>query len=265
MQFVRNEGKLLITGDLRFDADRRPTRAARLDDLGLKADFEPLDPFATATPSNAVPRRVGNVIWSPVALELGGAEETIRALYRKFLDEVAQVPRLKSPAAVEGGLIRFAAKLENGGTSEIAVNATDNAVTFDDVTLAPQATYWRWKDGSATYACSLAGSAPGIKVEGSPCGLLALDGNDLSISKQILVLPYGPCHVKLVRALRAAPLKGVRGEFRNLQWKQLESVSPAASAGSVSLDIPAETPCDLVILSADGEESAAISAVGRLL
>ena len=265
VRFVRNEGKLLVTGDMRFDADRRPTRAARLADLGLKADFEPLDPFAAGAPSNAVPRRVGHVMWSPVAPELVGAEGAIRALYRKFLDEVAQVPRLKSPAAVEGGLIRFGAKLEGGGTAEIAVNATDNAVTFGDVTLAPQATYWRWKDGSATYAYSLAGSAPGVKVEGAPCGLLALDGHDLSVSRRILVLPYGACHVKLVRSLSAPALQGVRGEFRDLQWRRLESVAPRSSGGSLSFEIPVDAPCDLLILHADGEGDTAISEATKLL
>ena len=265
VQFVRNEGKLLVTGDLRFDADRRPTREARLGELGLKAPFSPLDPFLANPPSNAVPCRARNVVWCPVAPELANDESAIRALYRAFLDDVAKVPRLKSPASLEGGLIRFGAKLETGGTSEIAVNTLDRSVTFGDVALAPQSTYWRWRDGSITSACALAGAAPGIKVEGAPCGLLALDGRDLSVSHRILVLPYGACHVKLVRALSAPSLQGERGEFRSLKWHGLETVSPKSTGGALSFDIPADTPCDLVILHAEGENAAAISETTKLL
>ena len=265
VQFVRNGGRLLLTGDVRFDEDRRPTREARLAELGLRATFPPLDPFMEQVPSNAVPCQAGNVTWSPVAPELGNDEESIRALYRRFLDEVAKVPRLKSPLAVEGGVIRFGSKLENGGTSEIAVNAMDKAVTFGDVTLAPQATYWRWRDGSSTRACSLAGSAPGLRVEGAPCGLLSLDGRDLSVSRRILVLPYGACRIKLVRTLSAPVLQGERGEFRDLRWNRLESVTPTCSEGSLTLEVPADTPCDLLLLHADGEGAAAISEVTQLL
>lgn len=265
VQFVKNEGRLLVTGDVRFDANRKATRAERLAELGLKAAFEPLDPFAANVPSNAMPVRVGNVVWSPVAPELGNDEAAPRELYRSFLDQVAKVPRLKSPAALEGALIRFGSPLENGGHSEIAVNTADRAVSFGDTTLAPQAAYWRWKDGSATYACSLEGSTPGLKVEGAPCGLLSLDGHDLSVSKQILVLPYGAGHVKLVRTLGAPALQGERGEFRDLKWHGLEPVAPKTAGGSMTLDIPADAPCDLIILHAEGELPAAKSAAAALL
>ena len=264
-RFVRNGGKLLVTGDMRFDADRRPTRTARLGELGLQAAFGPLDPFAKDVPANAVQCRTGNVQWSPVSPELGGDEPAIRSLYRTFLDEVAQVPRLPSPAAAEGGLIRFAAKLENGGMSEIAVNTTDTSVAFDGVTLAAQATCWRWRKDSATVACSLAGSVPGLVVEGASCGLLALDGCDLATSKRILVLPYGAARVRLARAPGAPSLRGERGEFRNLKWSRLEPVMPSAVNGSLSFEIPADTPCDLVILHADGEGTTAIAETTRLL
>ena len=68
-----------------------------------------------------------------------------------------------------------------------------------------------------------------------------------------------------MRAPSAPSLQGERGEFRSLKWHGLETVSPKSTGGALSFDIPADTPCDLVILNDEGENAAAISETTKLL
>lgn len=215
---------LLVTGDFRYDADRHPVRLARAKELGLTADFPPLDPMTAKIPSSATTRVAGKVLWSPRAVELTGQKPDIVALYARYLDEVAQVSRLKTPGLEPGKVIRFAAQLEDGGSCETAVNTTSEVARFENVELAPQAVFWRRKNAAGeTLALTLAGRVAGMEVSGAPCSFLSLDGQPLLQSEAVAMLPYGSCDV--TTSARFAKLPGEVGVFAGKKWRRLESAT----------------------------------------
>lgn len=254
---VRAGRALLVTGDFRHDADRQPTRAARLDAFGLSADFDPLDPFAARVPPSAVVQTRGQVRWSPDAVELTRTEAAVRALYRGFLDEVAHVRRLKTPGADEGEVIRFAFRLSDGGRFSSALNTADAAQAVGAVTLAPhEQAFARHSATGALTSVLLSGTMPGLAVTGAPCGFLSLDGKGVFESAAFAVLPNGPCTIRWARAQQG--LRGEIGEFRGRRWQQLGEAA--------ELSVPDdETAQDIRIFATPEKRAAAIAALERLL
>ncbi len=254
---VRTGRSLLVTGDFRYDADRQPTRTARLDAFGFAADFAPLDPFAAARPASAAVQTQRRVRWSPEAVELTRTEAEIRALYRGFLDEVAQVRRLKTPGADEGEVIRFASRLADGGRFSSALNTTDAAQPVGAVTLAPrEQAFARHAATGALTSVLLSGTLPGLSVTGAPCGFLSLDGKGIFESEAFAVLPNGPCTVRWARSLRG--LRGEIGEFRDRRWHRL--------GDAAELSVPDdETAQDMRLFATPEKRAAVVAALERLL
>ena len=255
--FVKKGGALLVTGDFRHDADRHPTRKGRLAELGLSADFDVLDPMRGQVPTSAGVRTAGRVTWSPQAVELTGERSEVRGLYRKFLDEVARVPRLSVPGNDEGAVARFRSALEDGGSCDTAINTTDGVQSFGKLTLSPHAVFWRLRSKSgAVTSVALAGEVPGLSVKGAPCAILSLDGKDVFESAAFAVLPYGPCEIRFGR--RGAPVQGEIGEFRGRRWHKLGDAE--------DLSVPDDgTAQDIRIFATSESRAAAVSALEGLL
>lgn len=254
---VRAGRALLVTGDFRYDADRKPTRASRLAAFGFTADFEPLDPFGTPAAGSAPVQTRGKVRWSPEAVELTRPAADVRALYRGFLDDLVRVRRLKTPGADDGEVIRFAFPLEDGGRYSSVLNTTDVPRTVGSVTLAPGASAWsRHTASGALTSVLLAGTMPGLSVTGAPCGFLSLDGKSLPESRAFAVLPNGPCAIRLARGTDG--LVGEIGEFRGRRWRRLG----AADGLSVPAD---ETAQDIRLFAAPEARAAAVAALEKLL
>ena len=264
--FVKRGGSLLVTGDFRYDADRRPTRLARPADLGLAADFPPLDPYAGELPASACARSAGKVTWSPRAVELvGEGQDEIRALYREFLDVSAKIPRLAVPNARDGDVIRFASSLEDGGRCETAVNATGAGAAFGQVRLAPHSVFWRrFSPDGGMRALTMSGEASGFKVVGAPCAMLSLDANPLSASRAVALLPFGPCEVTAPDGGVLRRRRGEIGEFRGRRWRPLEQGGPASGVGKIVVPDD-ETAYDIRLFADDEARDAAVKALERLL
>lgn len=255
-EFVAKGGALLVTGDFRYDADRKPTRGGRLAELGLSADFPPLDPMNAKVPDSAAVQVKGKVLWSPTAVELVGSKPDSIELYRRFADEVAHLPRLKVGGVSEGTVARFASRLEDGGLCETAVNTSDGEVSFDDVRLSGQSIFWRRKskDGGVT-ALALSGRTSEMSVTGAPCAWLSLDGNPIGESRAFAVLPYGPGKMSIKIPSGVA---GEIGEFRHRRWHRLDAASSLVFGDD-------ETVCDIRLFAAPEMREKAVSRLEELL
>lgn len=264
--FVKRGGALLVTGDFRFDAERRPTRGGRLAELGLAADFGPLDPMAKETPAAAGVRTSGRTTWSPGAVELTGKKDEVVALYKAFLDGVAKVPRLAAGELPDGAVVRFAAALEDGGRFETAINMTDGAQAFDGVTLVPGSTFWRrYAKSGKLVSLALAGRVAGLAVNGAPCALLALDGEDVFASGALAVLPFGPCDVTLDNVSGLGNF-GEIGEFRAGRWTRLGAAPGSSDGATLRLAVPDDgTAEDIRLFALPAARSAAVKALEKLL
>ena len=282
-RFVEAGGSLLLTGDPRFDESRKPARPERLAALGLTPVPEaPEAPFARkALPPDAAFRlsQNGRVAWVPAPLELlDTADEAGPALYRRFLDAVAGVPRIRTSAA-EGRVLVFDVALRNG-RARTAVNASDvrqaveipGSAGFPSVSaeLGAGRTLYVQLDAEGQV---VAAEAQGVlEVDGAPvlgalsdCAFLALDGQDLRWSEQVLALPFGAGGFALARLPGSAALTGEVGEFRAGQWTALEPQRLEAGAARVRGPVDAATAYDLRLLAAADKRAAAREGAEALL
>ena len=265
-EFARKGGAVLVTGDFRYDVDRKPSRKARLAQLGMEADFPPLDPFSNKLPEHASVRTVGKVTWSPKAVELVSRDQSeICALYREFLDAVAKIPRLAVPGAADGDVIRFESPLEDGGRCETAVSMVDKETAFGQVRLAPNSVFWRrFSPSGGVTALTLAGEASGVKVKGAPCAMLSLDGRPLPESRAVVLLPFGPCEVTPPEGCVAGRVDGEVGEFRGRRWTTLERGVKVNGGRSISTPDDG-TEYDIRLFADDEVREAAVKMLESLL
>lgn len=281
--FVTRGGRLLLTGDPRFDAERRPTRQDRLARLGLPdAGEPPVPPFAPA-PAALAGQDVavsadGRVLWSraPVELLEGQGE---RALYRRFLDSAPEAGRIRVEPD-DGSVLAFDVALADG-RALVAVNAAERparvvvpaCVGRPEVraTLGPGRTLYVQRDAQGRV---VAAEAQGdLTLDGRPVlagegdwAALALDGQDLRRSAQVLLLPFGAAGgFGLAREEGADRLEGEVGEFRAGGWRTLEAQPLVVAGGAVRGTSDAVTAYDLRLLAADGQRDAARGRAERLL
>jgi len=281
--FVMQGGRLLLTGDPRFDAERKPTRLGRLARLGLPDVNEPpAPPFARASADRA--RRDvavsadGRVLWSraPVELMEGQGE---RELYRRFLDNAPEVGRIRV-LPDDGSVLAFDVALADG-RALVAVNATERPVQVVfpacdgrpevRATMGAGRTLYVQRDAQGQVVAAEAQG--GLSLDGQPVltgegdwATLALDGHDLRRSAQVLLLPFGVTGVfGLVREADADKLEGEVGEFRAGEWRTLEAQPLVVARGMVRCTSDAVTAYDLRLLSVDGQMEAARGLAARLL
>lgn len=282
-QFVAKGGRLLLSGDPRFDDSRTPTRRARLSMLGIEPEAkEPEPPFLHKVLPPEVPFVVlqnRRVCWSPLPVELLDAAGTAGpGLYRRFLDEVSGVARIKA-SVDDGSVLIFDVALRNGR----ALTAVNMAATARQVDIPAHAGYPAIRAslaaGRTLYVMldpegrvTAAAAQGGLTVDGADvlagdgdCAFLALDAKDLRQSEQVVALPFGPGRFALSRAKDAARLTGEVGEFRAGAWVVLEQQALVSEGTALCGSADAATAYDLRLLTSADRIGAARDNVGRLL
>ncbi len=280
--FVKQGGYLLLTGDPRFDANRKPTRLDRLEKLGLApVSTAPEPPFERqpATIADVDVRLSSNarVLWSPAPVELLDGQKELK-LCRRFLESAVGLGRL-TVSPDDGGLLAFDVALQEG-RALVAVNTTTGVV---QAAIAPHAGLPEIRAGlmpgrtlyvqvDAKGHGVAAASSRGLAVAGreflegeGDWALLSLDGKDLRESAQVLALPFGAGRFGLARADGAPALTGEVGEFRAGVWTPLEPQKLEVGDGAVRGSADAATAYDLRLLAAEGQMPAARERAERLL
>jgi hypothetical protein len=274
--FVEAGGALLVTGDVRFGDDRKPSRSARLRELGLTVATEPRPPFPM---DGSVSREAvtatcgkGTVTRVPCPLELDG-NPIGGAVYRGFLDR-AGIPRLRLDPD-DGSVHAFEVPLEEGAALVLYNEASARRkVSVEGSALATRIE--AELDGRRTgFVLANAGKVLAAEAQGMVTvdgraillaeghqAVVALDGADLDASRAWLVLPFGPGGVLLGDAGDAAAAVET-GEFRAGRWQTLATETPAA--GAIPVNIDAGAPFDLRLVTAPDGLAAARRAVERLL
>ena len=267
-EFVQKGGALLLTGDPRFDADRRPARLDRLEKLGLApVAGPPVPPFARRDMPAEVPLLASQnrrVCWVPATVELlDDTGRQGRALYRRFLDDFSDVDRVIT-SVDDGSVLVFDVALRNG-RALTAVNMSDETrqVTIPAHGKYPEIraglsagrTLYAMFDGPGNVVAAAA--QEGLAVGGRDVlpgkgdfAFLSLDAKDLRQSEQVAVMPFGEGRFTLSREAGSAALMGEVGEFRAGQWIRLEGQALEAAEGGVAGKTDAATAYDLRLLSA---------------
>lgn len=281
--FVARGGRLLLTGDPRFDENRKPTRLDRLQRLGFAPVAEaPVPPFAQ---KGLVPDAAFNVasngvvVWLPSPLELlDETGDTGRAQVKRFVDACSGVSRIRA-SVDDGSLLVFDVALRNGR----ALAAVNMAESSRQVTIPAHGGYPEVRAGLAagrTLYVMLdpqgrvlaAAAQEGLAVDGQPVltgkgdfAYLSLTAEDLRRTANVAVLPFGAGTFGLVREPDAPALAGEVGEFRAGRWTVLEKQPLATERGSVSGVADAVTAYDLRLLSAPETTGSARENLERLL
>ena len=256
--WVGRGGRLLLTGDPRFGYARQPDRLDRLARLGLATALPPLPPDAPSSADASTPLLSGDghVLWLPEPIELrdhGG--QRLRELYRRFLDEVAQTPRLRT-LPDDGELLLFRQRTVDG-MALVAVNASAEARrvevpasgTLPSVTLevASGRTAFVQFSGQRVVALNCQGE---LRVDGAAVctgnrdvAVLSLDGRDVRDSRMRLLAPYalGAAH----GIASGAGLRREAGEFRNGRWTVL-TAQPQDDDAALALDLRLEATAELL-------------------
>jgi hypothetical protein len=282
VRFVEKGGRLLLTGDPRFDESRKPTRLDRLERLGFPpVPDAPKPPFAWALSDavNVVQSTNGRVMWIPVPVELLYGEDGFpHREYRHFLDTVSGVSRLKV-SGDDGKALAFDIPLRSG-RAVVAVNATDvpSKIVIAEHAGCPEisglASVGRtlYVQFDAQGRVVAAASSRGLSVAGKEIlqeqgdwALLSLDGKELRESAQVLAMPFGAGNFGLVRAAGAPALVGEVGEFRSGKWTPLEAQKLETADGAVRGVADAVTAYDLRLLAVPEQVGDARAKLERLL
>ncbi len=286
-RFVEAGGALLVTGDFRFSAERRPERLERVGLLNLPAPgFRPVQPFGGGRkelPAGPLEGRLGRgrVVWAPRPLELlndaSGAD-----LYRRFVLGAGV-----GAIAVRPGRVRvhvFQGRTRDGRFLT-AYNAekTDATVQVTGLTGMPPVEFGLAAGGPGFLLLGAAdrvlaveaqgtvkvGARTVFSVKGGHAAVTALDGVDVTRSRELLCLPFGPapCRLVLQRTRGAEGLVTEIGELRDGKWFALAPAAPSAAGegGNVEMRTDEQTAFDLRLIAAPDRLEAARAAVARLL
>jgi hypothetical protein len=280
--FAERGGKVLLTGDPRFDESRRPQRLERLKALGLPEDKEaPRAPFEPTTlPASITLLRStnANVCRVPHALELVDRDGVhVPSVYRQFIDEVSGVPRIKvTPdsrinvfdVATEDGKMLVALNMGNEHQDvRIPAHGAYPEVSAGLDAGRTLAILWD-KDGKIVVAAAqgdLTVGGAAVLTGNGDAGFVSLDGNDLRASEQIMVLPFKSGQFSLNRANSAPELQGECGQFKNGRWTVLETQNPSQTNSLIRGEIDAVTAYDMRLLATRGKQAEARKAAEHLL
>lgn len=277
--FVEKGGHLLTTGDMRFDASRKPTRAGRLSELGLRADHPPIQPFAAeskALPDTSVAGGTGSgrVCWVPRPLELDGRSSG-PAVYRAFVESL---PLRRFRVSPEGAAVHVFEVPTREGTALIAYNdgadaqrvAIEGTAAGETVVLELAAQRPGLVVVAAAGSVVAAESQGAVEVGGELVmqttghhAVLALDRRDLRASRSLLVLPFGIGQVT-VPGPAAAPLVGEVGEFRAATWVRLAGAA-LASGTKLGLSVEGRDQWDMRLVTDPDLTASARKAAEKLL
>jgi len=276
-KFVDGGGALCFSGDVRFGAERTPDRVDRLSALGLKADFDPVSPFApenTSRPRQALWAPNSRVCWVPYPMELDGNAPGA-AEYARFLDAV-KTPRLQVTPA-EAKIHAFEVPLGEGsalvayndGGARVQTTLEGGALGPVSLELDPGRTGLVVVDGKGAVLVVESQGRAAIRGEAVLSGtghqaIASLDGKDVRDSQQLLVAPFSAGELVLARRGDAPPLSAEVGEFRAAKWHCL-SEQAARSGETLTLAIAEATSLDLRLAAAAGQLNGARDAAARVL
>lgn len=283
VRFVKGGGRLLFSGDPRFNEDRTPTRLERLAALGLvPVTPVPEQPFIRSLRSDEALYRLssdGRVCWLPQPVELADEAGNLGpALYRRFLDEVSGVARIRA-SVDDGSLLIFDVALRNG-RALTAINMSDSAqrveipshAGYPSICAGLAAGRTLYVQLNATGQVTAAAAQGGLTVAGADvlrgggdCAFLALDGKDLRVSEQVVVMPFGVGRFAFARSKGASALTGKVGEFRAGKWTALETQALKMEGDTLRGDADAVTAYDLRLLTTESRATVARENMERLL
>lgn len=265
--FAEGGGTLVITGDVRYDALRRPTRSDRLEDLcgvGFISENYPMlnlpdleSPCIKVEPTTARPwmdgmhiNRLGRgeVIYSPKPLLTGD--------YLSCLGKEATRSDVSHFVRVEGGGHAFRIDEPDPARTVVLANLGEpRTLTVYEgnlggvqIPLAANGTgLMRIENGRKLLAVEAQGS---VKMEGwtldmrGHFAVYSCDGKDLRESREIVVIPFGEGELDL--GPLAADLVVQTGDVVGGRWQVLsESAGPRIKAsGADSFDIRIVAPRD---------------------
>jgi hypothetical protein len=204
LAWVKAGGTLYVSGDISFDATRKPTRAERRAQLGLPPR-EPASPFETpddawAQPLTETTVGQGKVVYVPYPLEMKG-QASDGDVYRRVLD-VANVERIRvEPEDAPVRALSF--PTQSGGRVTMLVRTTDGEDLLNvSLPEAGVSVELRGK-GCAFVITGAKGEIIAAESQGAlrigdqviaqadgHFGVGALDGKDLRASERLLVLPH---------------------------------------------------------------------------
>ncbi len=269
LDWVKAGGTLYLSGDVQFDATRQPTRADRRTALGLPA-AEAKNPFeapgdAWGKPAIETAVGKGKVIFAPYPLELrgqaGDADVYRRALKMGGVEATPLKPfdaavRVLSIPTREGGRLFMLARRDNGHDL-LAVTLPSREQGTADGPAAPVTVELAGR-GYAFVLVGREGQVLGAESQGaisiageklsSASGhyaICALDGLDLTVSREVLVLPHQCTAVGL------AGMKKLKGAGAYVGLPSATDVKmPALLADSVVFS--AGTPGQVAIIAPAG-------------
>ena len=267
LTWTRAGGTLYLSGDISFDATRRPTRGQRRVELGL--------PEAPAVPPFDVSREAweqvpvetavgaGKVLYAPYPMELRGRPQD-GALYARVLEmayirpiavEPAQaaVRALSIPTADGGRLYMLARREEGTGPLAVTLPAADATVSlaergFAFVLLGPDGAVRAIESqGAVRIGGELLATADGHYA------LCAMDGEDVRQSESLMVLPHQCAQVSL--SSRAFAVKEHLWVGRPGTQGVGSPLSPAGAEGLWRVMLPASGGHVALLWAGDGTDA----------
>jgi len=256
---VETGASLYLSGDVSFDDARKATRSDRLAALGLRLDAHgsPID----AKSSGEVQRtRIGRgrVFFVPYPVELA-PPETLRKQLAAFLS-YAEAPRIaiepEDPDlhafvthAVDGGTIYSVVNHGQPRTVKLTVGAKP---LFIDVAAPGYGLAALGAKGQLamlqTQGKVRQGEQPVVEASADVM-MVALDGEDLTRSARLLVMPNAAGTVRIETERRWHRPAGVVGEVVGGRFKALEGMNLVAGHKRLTLDVDADRALCLIVIA----------------
>lgn len=293
LEWVRGGGTLYLSGEVAFDAARRPTRIARRAALGLPeaAPVSPFDAPEAAWDDPLVETAVGagRVIFAPYPLELRRRDGDAQ-VYRRVIEAAGLSPTPLEPA--DAPVRALSVPTRDGGRLFMLARTTDRASgrpgeqDLIAVSLplaqagapagAPTVTVELDGRGLAFVLVGPNGEVLAVESQGALTvggdllaraeghyGLAALDGRDLRETRQLMVLPHHCASVDLASHEGLAGARVAVGVTA-----ALSDTVTAPPTGSFAPGVLAFPPGELgriAVISPTGAMPAALEALGKHL
>ncbi|HOW17982.1 MAG TPA: hypothetical protein PLC79_03015, partial [Phycisphaerae bacterium] len=280
LSFVKDGGRLYLSGSVAFSIDRKPTRRDRAAALGLREmSVAPPWPRETAAkPQPAVESVVGKgkLYYVPWPIEIA-APETLIDVYRRFCDG-ASIRRVNvRPDDAADSVFRLPTK---HGEALIIVRRHDSPKTYAatvgtlplELHLEGKAPAMVWVEEARLRAASLKGTLTIKTPDGSSQAIFSSEGlaaavalspdnepADLRTATVRLILPFEPGHVSLPHGPARGRLRVQLGEKRNGRWQPLQNDPAAESDGRIGIPIVPDTCLDMRLIVPDTDAASAVT------
>jgi len=272
--FVEAGGALYVSGDLAFDDLRRPTRGARLAELGLP-EFEHVPPGAApqaAFDREPLTSRVGQgqVLYVPYPAELRAGDRCL-GLYRAFLAAAGLRP--VTPSDPPGQILRV--PLTGGGHADVfahyatrgdAVGLTSPEFTMD---LPPLGCGLAAVDGRgepiAFHATASLTARDGLRLVRGDVQLMgwSLTDRGLRDTRAMALAPFNEGTTTLDVLAQARDARLLIGDIVDGRWRTLVERTVHRGDKGFRIHVADTEALCLAVLAAPGAEDEAIRALER--